>query len=303
MGEGRPVTDEDASVFGLSVSADGKAIFYSEARPGRRSTRGVRTVLDTGETTVLVEDATPVPAPSGNGAAYRLFRMPDTEPVSAMEFALAWRDSSGREAAAVAVGSEGPQPKRRAARRSGRAGELDAAGAHRAGGAGRVADWFGDRRGATTGTPRVRGQAVQARPLFPGRPVGQLRGVGPGRARNSRSSGLQALPGPGLRHGPAWRLTMRGLTSRAGRPMAARCTSCHAAPAGDSSCGAWRSIPISACLPVLPFRSRTSTRRSGTSIRGAGRVSRASPRAGWSCRCARSGQHLAPVERRYRVRL
>jgi Tol biopolymer transport system component len=96
-GDGRPVTDEDASVFGLSVSADGKAIFYQEIRPGRRNGRGVRTILDTGETTVLVDGATPVSAPSGSGTVYGLFRMPATEPVSDMEYALAWRDSSGRE--------------------------------------------------------------------------------------------------------------------------------------------------------------------------------------------------------------
>jgi Tol biopolymer transport system component/DNA-binding winged helix-turn-helix (wHTH) protein len=95
--DGRPVTDEDASVFGLSVTADGKAIFYQEIRPGRRNGRGVRTILDSGETTVLVDNATPVPAPSGSGTAYGLFRTPETEPVSAMEFALAWRDGSGRE--------------------------------------------------------------------------------------------------------------------------------------------------------------------------------------------------------------
>jgi Tol biopolymer transport system component len=96
-GEGRPVTDEDASVFGLSVSADGQAIFYQEMRPGRRSTRGVRTIVDTGETTVLVENATPVSARSGIGVAYQLYRIPEADPVSEMEFALAWRDSGGRE--------------------------------------------------------------------------------------------------------------------------------------------------------------------------------------------------------------
>jgi dipeptidyl aminopeptidase/acylaminoacyl peptidase len=96
-GAGRPVTDEDASVFGVSVSADGKAIFYREIRAGRPGARGVRTILDTGETTVIVDDATPVPAPSGNGTAYALFRMPATEPVSDSEFALAWRDNNGRE--------------------------------------------------------------------------------------------------------------------------------------------------------------------------------------------------------------
>lgn len=96
-GEGRPVTDEDASVFGLSVSLDGKAIFYQELRSGRTDRRGVRTLLDTGETTVLVDNATPIPAPSGNGAAYLLSRLPETKPVSDVEFALAWRDSGGRE--------------------------------------------------------------------------------------------------------------------------------------------------------------------------------------------------------------
>ena len=180
-GEGRPVTDEDASVFGLSVSADGKAIFYSEARPGRRSTRGVRTILDTGETTVLVENATPVPAPSGNGAAYRLFRMPDTEPVSAMEFALAWRDSSGRERLLSPWGASGLNPSH--VRRDDQA-VLGSWMRQALTGPAALAEWpigSGTVR-SHGGYSRVRGQAVQARPLFPGRPVGQLRGVGPGRS-------------------------------------------------------------------------------------------------------------------------
>jgi Tol biopolymer transport system component/DNA-binding winged helix-turn-helix (wHTH) protein len=97
-GEGRALTDDDASIYGLDISADGSAIYYAEDRPGRDGSRALRTDLRTGATTVLAEDVFSgiAPSSSGHGVSYLLSRkVPGT--VAGVEYALAWRDASGRE--------------------------------------------------------------------------------------------------------------------------------------------------------------------------------------------------------------
>ena len=77
-GKGRPITDEDAAAFGISASADGSSVFYAEGRPGRAALPGVRVSVDTGETTVLVDDVPNglVPSPNGRSVSYLLQRPP-----------------------------------------------------------------------------------------------------------------------------------------------------------------------------------------------------------------------------------
>jgi dipeptidyl aminopeptidase/acylaminoacyl peptidase len=110
-GEGRAVTDEDASVEGLQLSADGRSIFYSEVRPGRDPVPGIEMRLDTGQTTVLYAHAnsSPVPAPSGGGTAYQLMR-PRAKVPNDLEFALAWRSRDGRERLIASWGAGAVHP-------------------------------------------------------------------------------------------------------------------------------------------------------------------------------------------------
>ncbi len=98
-GPGRAVTDEDASIGGLSLTADGSSLFFYEERAGRTSTRGVRMNLDTGDTTVLVDEVATLLTPSrtGSGVAYGLERVPAGRPSTEAQHALAWRDTNGRE--------------------------------------------------------------------------------------------------------------------------------------------------------------------------------------------------------------
>jgi Tol biopolymer transport system component/DNA-binding winged helix-turn-helix (wHTH) protein len=99
-GEGRPLTDEDASISGLALSRDGAAIYYLEERPGREIQRGARTDVATGETTALFSGGVTgfVPAPDGRAGAYMLTRAPpDATRTGAVEYALAWRDAKGNE--------------------------------------------------------------------------------------------------------------------------------------------------------------------------------------------------------------
>lgn len=101
-GDGHPVTDEDASVLNLSLSADGKAIYYQESRPGQKlgpqeaKLPLLRTSLDTRETRVIVDGGAgnPVPSADGGATAYLLYRVPAA---SDFEYALAWRDKAHRE--------------------------------------------------------------------------------------------------------------------------------------------------------------------------------------------------------------
>lgn len=97
-GEGRAVTDEDATIGSLYLSSDGSRLYYSEARTGRATTRGLRTDLDTGETTVLVDDVHSILVPSrrASGTAYMLQRLAES-PASDPEYALAWREANGQE--------------------------------------------------------------------------------------------------------------------------------------------------------------------------------------------------------------
>jgi Tol biopolymer transport system component/DNA-binding winged helix-turn-helix (wHTH) protein len=98
LGEGRPLTDENAVVNSLYLSPDGRTIYYQELQPGRDAARCVRTDLDTGESTVLFTGANTglVPGPSGSGS-YLLERKPSGSAGSDAEFALVWRDAAGRE--------------------------------------------------------------------------------------------------------------------------------------------------------------------------------------------------------------
>ena len=99
-GKGRPITDEDAAAFGISASADGSSVFYAEGRPGRAVLPGVRVSVDTGETTVLVDDVPNglVASPNGRSVSYLLQRPPGAPPLSPdLDYALAWRGADGRE--------------------------------------------------------------------------------------------------------------------------------------------------------------------------------------------------------------
>ena len=98
-GEGRPLTDEDAAAFGISASADGSSVFYAEGRPGRTALPGVRVSVDTGETTVLVDDVAKglVPSPNGRSVSYLLQRPPGAPLSPDLDYALAWRGADGHE--------------------------------------------------------------------------------------------------------------------------------------------------------------------------------------------------------------
>jgi Tol biopolymer transport system component/DNA-binding winged helix-turn-helix (wHTH) protein len=98
-GEGRPLTDEDATISGLALSRDGAAIYYLEERVGRQIHRGARTDVATGETTALFSGGVSgfVPAPDGRAGAYMLNRAPPDAAQTSLEYALAWRDAKGNE--------------------------------------------------------------------------------------------------------------------------------------------------------------------------------------------------------------
>jgi len=91
------VTDEDASVSNVSMSGDGRVIFYREARSGRQTSPLVRTIVDTGERTVLADNAWDSSAHSrnGSGTTYAVYR-PNDDGFS-FDYALVWRNSNGRE--------------------------------------------------------------------------------------------------------------------------------------------------------------------------------------------------------------
>lgn len=99
-GEGRAVTDEEATVSWAWLSADGSAIFYSEERPGQKTVRGVRTNLATGKTSVLVDSVhgSMIPSATGDRVAYTLDRPAEGEPRGGgQHYAVVWRDRGGRE--------------------------------------------------------------------------------------------------------------------------------------------------------------------------------------------------------------
>ncbi len=103
-GQGRAITDEDATVGALSLARDGSALYFVEQRPGQTESRGMRTDVATGETRVIVGKTCGGPLASRDGrlVVYELERGGRT-PAGAreggpdLEYALAIRDLEGNE--------------------------------------------------------------------------------------------------------------------------------------------------------------------------------------------------------------
>jgi Tol biopolymer transport system component/DNA-binding winged helix-turn-helix (wHTH) protein len=104
-GQGRALTDEDASVGALSLAADGSALYYVEQRPGQTQSRGMRADLATGQARAIVGPTCggPVPSRSGRLVAYELERTSDAS-AGDFEYALAVRDLQGGERLVAAWG-------------------------------------------------------------------------------------------------------------------------------------------------------------------------------------------------------
>jgi Tol biopolymer transport system component/DNA-binding winged helix-turn-helix (wHTH) protein len=99
-GDGRAITDENASIASLALSADGSVLVFAERQPGRDTWRGLRTHLDTGLTTVIGESQAAIPVvPSRDGrlATYFLRRPATDSTTGDQEYAVAVRDFDGRE--------------------------------------------------------------------------------------------------------------------------------------------------------------------------------------------------------------
>jgi dipeptidyl aminopeptidase/acylaminoacyl peptidase len=94
-GDGRALTDENASISSPVLSAGGSVLFFSERQPGRAGWRRMRTDLDTGQTTSIGEGASAVPSPDGRLATYVLARAGGGS--NADEYALAVSDVDGGE--------------------------------------------------------------------------------------------------------------------------------------------------------------------------------------------------------------
>jgi Tol biopolymer transport system component len=101
-GQGRPITDEDATVAALSLAPDGSTLFFVEQRPGQTQSRGMRTDLATGQTRAIVGKTCGGPLGSRNGqlVVYELERGAPAgglEHGGDLEYALAVRDPAGNE--------------------------------------------------------------------------------------------------------------------------------------------------------------------------------------------------------------
>jgi Tol biopolymer transport system component/DNA-binding winged helix-turn-helix (wHTH) protein len=103
-GQGRAITDEDATVGAISLARDGSALFYVEQRPGHPESRGMRTDVATGETRAIVGKTCGGPLGSRNGrlVVYELERPShapgrNRERGADLEYALAIRDLEGNE--------------------------------------------------------------------------------------------------------------------------------------------------------------------------------------------------------------
>jgi Tol biopolymer transport system component/DNA-binding winged helix-turn-helix (wHTH) protein len=99
-GDGRAVSDENASIALLALSADGSVLFFAERQPGRDAWRMLRTHLDTGLTTAIGEGPAPIhviPSRDGRSATYFLQRPATDSTTGDHEYAVAVRDFDGRE--------------------------------------------------------------------------------------------------------------------------------------------------------------------------------------------------------------
>jgi Tol biopolymer transport system component/DNA-binding winged helix-turn-helix (wHTH) protein len=99
-GGGRAISDENASIAFLALSADGSTLFFAERQPGRDDWRMLRTDLDTGQTTVISEGQAPIPViPSrdGRSATYLVHRRDTDSTAGDLEYSVAVRDSDGKE--------------------------------------------------------------------------------------------------------------------------------------------------------------------------------------------------------------
>jgi DNA-binding winged helix-turn-helix (wHTH) protein/Tol biopolymer transport system component len=101
-GDGRALTEEDLSIAGFSLSADGRALAYSAREAGRNTLRVFHADLTTGSTTFLAESFLGVPSRTGRRVTYLLTRTGSTStngaaPPAGREWALAIRDLDGRE--------------------------------------------------------------------------------------------------------------------------------------------------------------------------------------------------------------
>ncbi len=287
-GKGRPLTDEDAAAFGISASADGSSVFYAEGRPGRAALPGVRVSVDTGETTVLVDDAAKglVPSPNGRSVSYLLQRPPGAAPVAGPRLRACMARRRRPRAAADAMGARHPDPDRRPPRRSRCPRDAADPGLWRPGPARRSVRRTGGR--AAPRAARRRSEAVLAGPLFPRRALDCLRGREPrgrwsarARDRAVRQQQLVSMDADCRRSRLARQAPMVARRRYALLPVAR-------GRRASTPCGVSGSIAPAVRRPVLHSGSRSSTRPGSTSIPTAAAARWASAGGVWSCRCGPS---------------
>jgi DNA-binding winged helix-turn-helix (wHTH) protein/dipeptidyl aminopeptidase/acylaminoacyl peptidase len=100
IGDGRPVTAEGAVIAHLRLSADGQSLLYDSHRAGTKTVSVMTTAVNTGKTSVLVDNAAgPVGSRNGTRVSYvrRRTGPAGSSPEANLEYVLAVRDQAGSE--------------------------------------------------------------------------------------------------------------------------------------------------------------------------------------------------------------
>jgi hypothetical protein len=100
LGDGRPVTAEDAVIAHIRLSADGQSLLYDSHQAGTKTVAVMTTDVETRKTSVLAPNArSPVGSRDGTAVSYVLTRYgPEgSSPEANLEYVLAVRDLAGSE--------------------------------------------------------------------------------------------------------------------------------------------------------------------------------------------------------------
>jgi DNA-binding winged helix-turn-helix (wHTH) protein/Tol biopolymer transport system component len=100
LGDGRPVTAEDAVIASLRLSADGQSLLYDSHQAGTKTVSVMSTDVETGKTSPLIRNARgPVGSRDGTHVSYVLTRHgpAGSSPEANLEYVLAVRDQAGSE--------------------------------------------------------------------------------------------------------------------------------------------------------------------------------------------------------------
>ena len=293
-GEGRAVTDENASIGSPVLSADGSALFFAERQPGRDVWRMLRTHLEGGLMTVISEGpaAFPViPSRDGRFATYFLQRPATRSTAGDFEYTVAVRDFDGRERLVASWRRQDvflPSDWSHEDRVLGTMMERAYTGPSA------LVEWPIGSSAATKPSrvlmdspmkqfwqgrysPDTRWVSFVVQTLGPAG-QNQVLELGIASARSERTTTWSRIAADHARPDkPRWSPDGRTLYLLS-RPRPA-----------SSTCGACTSTRRVAGRSGRPFRSRTSTRRAGTWIPTWEAHARwASPRGGWCCPCAAS---------------